>query len=145
MNEWNYVAVSLNRNLRWQTQIWQTKSSVIYLLKCVSIFRCVFHFLWLKYIGKCIFTEQRCTCLYTVVHAWFKMKVFGIGKSWIRSACSKIATYFQGDLSPEEFTRTLFKKIYLNPNGDTLLHDMGLGRCVVIFTERTTSPLWRRK
>ncbi len=36
----------------------------------------------------------------------------------------KIATYFQGDLSPEEFTRTLFKKIYLNPNGDTLLHDM---------------------
>lgn len=36
----------------------------------------------------------------------------------------KIATYFQGDLSPEEFTRTLFEKIYLNPNGDTLLHDM---------------------
>ena len=36
----------------------------------------------------------------------------------------KIATYFQGDLSPEEFTRTLFKKNYLNPNGDTLLHDM---------------------
>lgn len=36
----------------------------------------------------------------------------------------KIATYFQGDLSPEEFTRTLFKKIYLNPNCDTLLHDM---------------------
>ena len=34
-----------------------------------------------------------------------------------------------------------FKKIYLNPNGDTLLHDMGLGRCVVIFTERTTLPL----
>lgn len=45
----------------------------------------------------------------------------------------KIETYFQGDLSPEEFTRTLFKKIYLNPNGDTLLHDMGLGRCVVIL------------
>lgn len=36
----------------------------------------------------------------------------------------KIATYFQGALSPKEFTRTLFKKIYLNPNGDTLLHDM---------------------
>lgn len=36
----------------------------------------------------------------------------------------KLATYFQGTLSPEEFTRTLFKKIYLNPNGDTLLHDM---------------------
>lgn len=36
----------------------------------------------------------------------------------------KIATYFQGEMSPEEFTRTLFKKIYLNPNGDTLLHDM---------------------
>lgn len=34
-----------------------------------------------------------------------------------------------------------FKKIYLNPNGDTLLHDMDLGRCVVIFTERTTLPL----
>ena len=36
----------------------------------------------------------------------------------------KLATYFQGTLSPEEFTRTLFKKIYLNPHGDTLLHDM---------------------
>lgn len=36
----------------------------------------------------------------------------------------KLATYFQGDMSPEEFTRTLFKKIYLNPNGDTLLYDM---------------------
>lgn len=36
----------------------------------------------------------------------------------------KIATYFQGDLSPEEFTRTLFVKIYLNPNGDSLLYDM---------------------
>lgn len=36
----------------------------------------------------------------------------------------KLATYFQGDLSPEEFTRTLFKKFYLNPNGDTLLYDM---------------------
>lgn len=44
----------------------------------------------------------------------------------LNSKCflKKIATYFQGDLSPEEFTRTLFKKIYLNPNGDTLLHDM---------------------
>ena len=40
----------------------------------------------------------------------------------LNSKCflKKIATYFQGDLSPEEFTRTLFKKIYLNPNGDTL-------------------------
>lgn len=36
----------------------------------------------------------------------------------------KIATYLQGEMSPEEFTRTLFEKIYLNPNGDTLLHDM---------------------
>lgn len=36
----------------------------------------------------------------------------------------KLATYFQGDLSPEEFTRTLFVKIYLNPNGDSLLYDM---------------------
>lgn len=36
----------------------------------------------------------------------------------------KLAMYFQGDLSPEEFTRTLFKKIYLNPNGDTLLYDL---------------------
>lgn len=36
----------------------------------------------------------------------------------------KIATYFQGETSPEEFTRTLFKKIYLNPDGDTLLDDM---------------------
>ena len=44
----------------------------------------------------------------------------------LNSKCllKKIETYFQGDLSPEEFTRTLFKKIYLNPNGDTLLHDM---------------------
>ncbi|MEB3428547.1 hypothetical protein VLK81_00575 [Citroniella saccharovorans] len=36
----------------------------------------------------------------------------------------KLATYFQGDLSLEEFTRTLFVKIYLNPNGDSLLYDM---------------------
>lgn len=36
----------------------------------------------------------------------------------------KLATYFQGDLSPEEFTRTLFVKIYLNSNGDSLLYDM---------------------
>ncbi|MEE0755499.1 hypothetical protein ABHB17_03435 [[Eubacterium] siraeum] len=68
-----------------------------------------------------------------------------MAKAEFEVLAQKIATYFQGDLSPEEFTRTLFKKIYLNPNGDTLLHDMGLGRCVVIFTERTTSPLWRRK
>jgi hypothetical protein len=69
----------------------------------------------------------------------------GLAKAEFEVFAQKIATYFQGDLSPEEFTRTLFKKIYLNPNGDTLLHDMGLGRCVVIFTERTTLPLWRRK
>ena len=36
----------------------------------------------------------------------------------------KLATYFQGDNSPEEFTRTLFMKIYLNPNGDSLLYNM---------------------
>ena len=36
----------------------------------------------------------------------------------------KIATYFQGETSPEEFARIFFYKIYLNPNGDTLLHDM---------------------
>ncbi len=36
----------------------------------------------------------------------------------------KLATYFQGEESPEEFTRTLFEKIYLNSKGDTLLHDM---------------------
>ena len=36
----------------------------------------------------------------------------------------KLATYFQGSDSPEEFTRTLFVKIYLNPNGDSLLYDM---------------------
>ena len=48
----------------------------------------------------------------------------------LNSKCflKKIATYFQGDLSPEEFTRTLFKKIYLNPNGDTLLHDTTLAK-----------------
>lgn len=37
---------------------------------------------------------------------------------------SKLATYFQGESSPEEFTRTLFEKIYFNSKGDTLLHDM---------------------
>lgn len=37
---------------------------------------------------------------------------------------SKLATYFQGENSPEEFTRTLFEKIYFNSKGDTLLHDM---------------------
>lgn len=37
---------------------------------------------------------------------------------------SKLATYFQGEKSPEEFTRTLFDKIYLNSKGDALLHDM---------------------
>ncbi len=36
----------------------------------------------------------------------------------------KLAIYFQGKESPEEFTRTLFKKIYLNPNGDSLIYDM---------------------
>ena len=146
MNEWNYVAVSLNKNLRWQTQIWQTKSSVIYLLKCVSIFRCVFHFLWLKYIGQCIFYR---TMLYMLIYSCTRLIQNEGVWDWqkLNSKCllKKIETYFQGDLSPEEFTRTLFKKIYLNPNGGTLLHDMGLGRCVIIFTERTTLPLWRRK
>ncbi len=37
---------------------------------------------------------------------------------------SKLATYFQGERSPEEFTRTLFEKVYLNSKGDSLLHDM---------------------
>ena len=36
----------------------------------------------------------------------------------------KLATYFQGNDSPEEFTRMLFARIYFNPNGDSLLHDM---------------------
>ena len=36
----------------------------------------------------------------------------------------KLATYFQGNDLPEEFTRTLFARIYFNPNGDSLLHDM---------------------
>lgn len=36
----------------------------------------------------------------------------------------KLATYFQGNDSPEEFIRLLFVKIYLNPNGDSLLYDM---------------------
>ena len=36
----------------------------------------------------------------------------------------KLATYFQGNDSSEEFTRMLFEKIYLNPNGDSLLYDM---------------------
>lgn len=37
---------------------------------------------------------------------------------------SKLATYFQGERSPEEFTRTLFEKVYFNSKGDSLLHDM---------------------
>lgn len=36
----------------------------------------------------------------------------------------KLATYFQGNDSPEEFTRMLFTRIYFNPKGDSLLHDM---------------------
>lgn len=36
----------------------------------------------------------------------------------------KLATYFQGNDSPEEFTRMLFARIYFNPKGDSLLHDM---------------------
>lgn len=80
--------------------------------------------------------------LYTLDSKW---RCLGLAKTEFEVFAQKIATYFQGDLAPEEFTRTLFKKIYLNPNGGTLLHDMGLGRCVIIFTERTTLPLWRRK
>lgn len=36
----------------------------------------------------------------------------------------KLASYFQGGDTPEEFTRILFEKIYLNPNGDSLLYDI---------------------
>lgn len=36
----------------------------------------------------------------------------------------KLATYFQGNDSPKEFTRMLFARIYFNPKGDSLLHDM---------------------
>lgn len=32
--------------------------------------------------------------------------------------------FFQKDCFPEEFTRTILVKIYLNSNGDYLLHDM---------------------
>ena len=61
------------------------------------------------------------TQLYTLDSKW---RCLGLAKTEFEVFAQKIATYFQGDLSPEEFTRTLFKKIYLNPNGDTLLHDM---------------------
>lgn len=43
-----------------------------------------------------------------------------------KRSAQKLATYFQGEDSPEEFTRTLFVKIYPNPNGDSLLRDMEL-------------------
>lgn len=58
------------------------------------------------------------TQLYTLDSKW---RCLGLAETEFKVFSQKIATYFQGDLSPEEFTRTLFKKIYLNPNGDTLL------------------------
>lgn len=41
-----------------------------------------------------------------------------------QSFAHKLASYFQGADTPEEFTRILFEKIYLNPNDDSLLHDI---------------------
>lgn len=83
---------------------------MIFFLRCVSISRYALHFLWLECIEN---RDLYRTTLYTLIQ-----------KTEFEVFAQEIATYFQGDLFPEEFTRTLFKKIYLNPNGDTLLYDM---------------------
>lgn len=53
-----------------------------------------------------------------------KWGCLGLAETEFKVFAHKLATYFQGDDSPEKFTRTLFVKIYLNPNGDSLLDDM---------------------